>query len=66
MIGKGNGMIVKSFLRKERNAMKKYMIVAILIGIALGGIWGASLPRESEKRENASMQSMGESQRRSI
>ena len=46
--------------------MKKYMIVAILIGIALGGIWGASLPRESEKRENARMQSMGESQRRSI
>ena len=32
--------------------MKKYMIVAILIGIALGGIWGASLPGESEKREN--------------
>ena len=59
-------MIVKSFLRKERNAMKKYMIVAILIGIALGGIWGVSLPGESEKRENASMQSMGESQRRSI
>lgn len=32
--------------------MKKYMMVIVFIGIVLGGILGASLPRESEKREN--------------